>query len=452
MPPNLALFLAIVFILFLFISDSKPKPVVFSALWVPLIWYMLVASRSIASWFDASISSQEGINYLTGNPIDRIVYVILIVIGILILLRRKVDWLQIIRNNAVIFLLFFYMGVSILWSDFPFLSFKRWIRSVGAVVMVLVVLTDPNPLESISTLLRRFFFIHIPLSIILIKYFRSLGVTWGAWEGRAIWVGLARSKNVIGQVAMTCGIYSIWNIMRTWRSNKVLIDLIFLLMSIWLLKGSRDTTSMTSILVFLFSIILLSGLHTLRSNVKYVKQYMAIGIFLTAFSLLTFQLAAQAFEQKSLLAATVETSGRDMTFTGRTELWTDILEIASHRPIFGAGYGSFWVGDMAHNLWEKHIWKPGQGHNGYIDVYVELGWVGVFLLIGVIFSAYKNITRTFAFNFEYARFRMTFLTMILLNNITESTFLRGTHNLWFLFLLAVVNIPKISQFYQSKSI
>ena len=47
--------------------------------------------------------------------------------------------------------------------------------------------------------------------------------------------------------------------------------------------------------------------------------------------------------------------------------------------------------------------------------------------------------------FELGRLRLTLLVSILANNVTESSFLNGTHSLWFLFLLVAVNVPTAPQ-------
>jgi hypothetical protein len=62
------------------------------------------------------------------------------------------------------------------------------------------------------------------------------------------------------------------------------------------------------------------------------------------------------------------------------------------------------------------------------------------LVLAVAFFARQGIIQSFAADFEYGRYRMTFLVVILFVNLTESTFLRGEHSLWFLFLLSVISV------------
>ena len=65
--------------------------------------------------------------------------------------------------------------VSLLWSDFPDVAFKRWTKALGDLVMVLVVLSDREPISAVKRLFSRTEFLLIPLSVLLIKYYPTLG-------------------------------------------------------------------------------------------------------------------------------------------------------------------------------------------------------------------------------------------------------------------------------------
>ena len=425
--------------------NSKELVKVSVALWVPLTGYALASSRSLYRWLYPEGNSLVNSGYIEGNPLDRAVYSALIAAGLLILFKRKIDWSNLIRANAWILLLFIYMGLSIFWSEFRDVSFKRLIKAAGDLIMVLVVLTEINALHSVSTLLKRCFYVYLPLSIIMIKYFRTIGVAWSRDGMEEMWVGVSTHKNVLGEVCMISAIFLIWNMTRDRSWKNIFVNLIFISMSLWLLNGSNTSHSSTSIFVFLIGVLMLVSFYFMRSSIEHLRRNIIIFVFICGFLVIISQLTLAAFTNKTLLSASVEASGRDMTFTGRTELWTDMLNIASENPVLGVGYGSFWIGDVSNNLWEKHPWKPEQGHNGYIDVYVELGLVGIFILAGVIICAFKNIMKGNLIDFDVFRLRIIFLTMILFHNITESSFLRGTHNLWFIFLLVVVSAPRTFQ-------
>ena len=116
--------------------------------------------------------------------------------------------------------------------------------------------------------------------------------------------------------------------------------------------------------------------------------------------------------------------------------------------MLGSGFGAFWVGHIGYAMyplenWSRATpeWRPGEGHNGYLDVYVDLGLIGValvFLVIGFAFSGALNDLQN---EFELGALRLTLLLSIIMNNVTESSLLKGTHSLWFVFLLIAVNVP-----------
>jgi len=140
------------------------------SLWIPFLWYASVSTRGLSAWFSPD---QTVFDYEKGSPLDRSFFLILILAGLIVLVRKRVPWGSIIRSNRWLFWILVYTLISLLWSNFPAVAFKRWIKLVGSVVIGLVVLTEYPQIESISTVLRRCFLVHIPIDILLVKYFTS---------------------------------------------------------------------------------------------------------------------------------------------------------------------------------------------------------------------------------------------------------------------------------------
>jgi len=448
-PPQIVLLLTFVFISFVFVSERSRDAQVSSALLLPLIWYAITASRPVGVWFMTwGIPLPGSLDYTEGTTFDGWVYGILLIMGIYVLARRGCDWGSILSENIWFVILFLFMLMSILWSDYPNVSVKRVIKSFGAAIMALIVLTEQKPLQAMITLLRRSAYFLIPLSIVTIKYYRNIGISWD-WSGSAVsWQGVTMSKNILGQVAMTSAFCFLQErmYMRKGKSGR-LIDYLYLLMSIYLLKGSDDAVSMTSLSVFVLGLFFFWRLHKMKMHqgrIKFFVMTMCLVIFSLLFTVIWHTLSP--FSEKSLMGMVILAMGRDLTLTGRTEIWADVFEIASRSPVMGVGYGAFWIDRLVNIPWTENLtWTLGQAHNGYIDTFLQLGWVGTFLLIIASISAMLKITGTSQFNFEYTCFRLTFILVILYVNITESTFLRGDHNMWFLFLLATLFIPYLSK-------
>jgi hypothetical protein len=63
-------------------------------------------------------------------------------------------------------------------------------------------------------------------------------------------------------------------------------------------------------------------------------------------------------------------------------------------PIFGAGYGGFWLGERLDRFWAMYPTSPPiQAHNGYIEVYLNLGLIGLILIASVLLSGLRTIQR-----------------------------------------------------------
>ncbi|NNE75257.1 MAG: O-antigen ligase family protein, partial [Acidimicrobiales bacterium] len=81
------------------------------------------------------------------------------------------------------------------------------------------------------------------------------------------------------------------------------------------------------------------------------------------------------------LASIASYLGRDITLSGRTDLWEDLWTVAAERPILGAGWNAFWTGyfSPSHEIWVQNDWLPPHAHNGFFDYYLEIGLLGLTL-------------------------------------------------------------------------
>ena len=435
MPPVIALLLCIFLIVILFRLDTKRQPHVSGALWIPLVWMLIIGSRFISQWFGVEPTLTSPDVLLEGSPLDRAIFLALITAGIFVLLRRRINWAELLRKNKLLILFLLYCGGSILWSDYPFVSIKRWIKMLGNVVMVLVILTDYDPLEAAKTVLRRVGFILVPLSVVLIKYYPDLGRGYNQWTWKQYYCGVSLEKNGLGALSWITGIYFFWSLLALWGkktyplSKEILVHVIFLIMIVWLLTMSNSATSLITFIAGV-SLLLAFRLQIVRANIGH------IGIlFLIIAAVVLFLELSTDFSE--VVLAAVE---RDDTLTDRIPLWNALLDM-SVNPLVGAGYESFWLGERIARVWDT--WKGlNQAHNGYLETYLNLGIVGLFLLVGVIGSFYVKSKNELISNFEWGSFRMAFLLAALLSNITEATFHGINLVLLIFFLIGVEYHPE----------
>ena len=218
----------------------------------------IAGTRNISQW----LTGQVGISaaaFEEGNPLDRVISLALILLAIGVLMSRSLNWGALIARNLALLAFLSFALLSVLWSDFPFTAFKRWFRDLGTYLMILVVLSDPRPVEAVRTVLRRLAYLMVPLSILLIKYYSAIGKHYSYWTGEAEFVGAATSKNMLGLLCLISGLYFFWDTVTRWTERKqrrvkriLLVNLAFIGMTLWLMSLAHSTTSYVCLFVGCF--------------------------------------------------------------------------------------------------------------------------------------------------------------------------------------------------------
>jgi O-antigen ligase len=132
--------------------------------------------------------------------------------------------------------------------------------------------------------------------------------------------------------------------------------------------------------------------------------------------------------------------GKDPTMSGRTVGWPIILSYATN-PLVGAGYESFWLGERLEKVRANFPGLPiGQAHNGYIEMYLILGWIGVALLGLLIATGYRNVTGAYRRDPDIGSLRIAYFLAVVVNGFTEGIF-RMMAVPWIFFLLATAAAP-----------
>jgi exopolysaccharide production protein ExoQ len=434
MPPLLALIITLGLIGYLFRRERRQAGNTSSALWLPTIWVTIIGSRFVSQWLETFGISLGGASLEDGSPIDALVFFCLIFGGANILAKRGITLPSLIRQNVWLAIFLGYCFVAILWSDFPFVALKRWIKILGHPIMALVILTERDVSLAVTTVMRRSAYILIPLSVIFIKYFPEMGRGFDGWTGAATNTGVTLNKNTLGADCLVFGLIYVWNVMQLWRlpkmpskTKEIVIHVMFIAMICWLLWMADSKTSLMSLIAGL-SIMFILSLRIV--NRRFFGTYVIMA-------------AAVAFGAELLFGVyegTLQLLGRSATLTDRTDIWREVLNIEIN-PVLGAGFESFWLGERYARLAEIFPFQPNQAHNGYLETYLNLGWIGVFALVGVIVSTYYKARRETLINFRYGQLRMGILFAFLLYNYTEAA-LKALHLVWFTFYLAALDYRK----------
>lgn len=431
MPPPVATFLTLGSIAFLFRREIRQRPEITSALWLPLFWMIIICSRQVSEWLNVFGFHTGAVTLEEGSPLDACVYLFLIVAGVCVLNKRQVQLSQIIRNNKWFTIFFVYCLLSVLWSDFPFVAFKRWIKVLGHPIMALIVLTEPDPEESLIQLMKRCAYIIVPISILFIKYYPDLGRGFDVWSGAATNNGITTNKNALGSDCMIFGFFFAWYLLNIWKSrrdtfrrNELVLSAGFLLAIWWLFSKAQSSTSLVSCII---GVLVVAFLGLPFVNRRLIGTYLISGLALFIAAQLTLDVWAQLLH---LL-------GKSVTLTDRTSLWTDLLN-AKINPVFGTGFESFWLGQRFQRLAEAHWWRPNEAHNGYLESYLNLGLIGLGLLIALLIATFSKSRRALLDFVESGKFRLGFLVAVIAYNWTEAAF-KNISPIWFVFCLIALD-------------
>lgn len=438
MHPQIATIVYAAAILGLFMLDRDRQARFSKALWIPVVWLLINGSRPVSQWLQVGPTMDSPDAYLNGSPLDALVFTILLAVGFFVLVRRKRRVGKILRANLPIVLFFSYGLLSTLWSDYTFVAFKRWIKAVGDLVMVLVVLTDPDPLAAIKRFLAGAGFVLVPLSVLLIKYYPDLGRSYNIWTWLPTYGGVTTNKNELGMTCLFVGLASLWRLLTAFRDEKgkermrrLIAHGTIVASVIWLLWTAD---SMTSLSCF----ILGSGLITITMLIRFARRPLVVHLLVAAVVCVSFSVLFL-----DVGGGALQTMGRDPTLTGRTAIWKIVLGLV-RSPLFGTGFQSFWLGNRLQQVWDNFGLHIEEAHNGYLEIYLNLGVIGVVLLAVLIVTGYRNVILAFTCAPGVASLWLAYFVAAVAYNFTESAF--GGAAIWITFLLAIVVVPKAAKF------
>jgi len=433
MPPQIATVLFAVGIAGLFWLDRDDSVRVSKALWLPVIWLSINGSRSVSAWLGMGAPAEIPGQLPATSLLDQVVAGALILLGAIILIRRRRDVRGLLKASWPIALYYSFCLFSLLWSDFPGWGFKRWVRGLGDLVMVLIVATDAQPTTALKSLLSRVGFVLLPASVLLIKYYPELGQSWDPWGSVQMFNGVATNKNMLGNLVFVFALGALWqglSLVRDRkdpnRSRRLLAQCTLLVFGIMLLFTAHSATS-GACFVFGAGLMLATSLPRIRRRPAAVHALV-----------LAILLSGCLIELLGGRAAITGAMGRNADLTGRTAIWEIVIPTVPSW-IGGAGFETFWVGPRVAKIFAMvgGFGMTNESHNGYIETYLNLGWLGLALIALILGHGYRKAVSTFRRDSALGALLMAYVVTAVAYNISEAGF-RILSVEWFFLLLSVV--------------
>jgi len=384
---------------------------------------------------------QDIVTY-TGDPILRYILIGVYVIGILFLvLRTKKSSIKLVLMNQSIWFLVALVFISALWSSVPLLTLRKAVSILFPTVYG-VLLAIRYPIEKFTRIILIVFLISIVLSLVFV----FLVPSWGLQdiEGEMMWRGIFDQKNRLGRAASLTFLFFLILILKN-RPKETFISVLAMLASLVLLIFSRSATSL--VLTILLSVVVMYCAFARRVR-KDILAFIVI-----SFLLIGIVSVSIISNYESFFAL----FGKEASLTGRLPLWGRAFTMGLKKPILGYGYSSFWLGwdGPSAYVWEGIHWRPLHGHNGYLDLWLDLGIVGLVILIIIM---EKLLYRLFQLllsvgslqGFKQYLFHFIFCLFMMVYNVTESVFLQGEMTnafywIWIVYLMVALSIIRLNR-------
>jgi exopolysaccharide production protein ExoQ len=433
MSPAIALALCGCFVALLLKQEKRLIRTVSGASWLPSIWMLYFASRPLVRWLDPKGVIDE-------SPVDGFFLLALMCLALIVVAKRRIDWVWFFRGNRWLLILAGYTLISSLLFDDPIKHLKQWIRLSGSLIMAIVVLSERDPRQALETILARTVYVLVPLSVVLIKYFPELGVEYRSWNGEKFWVGATLQKNGLGRLCLICGVFLFWRLLVRFKrkaspalKRRSYLEALLFFGVAWMLVGPGDNRPMTAIATLAMCMVALVCLLRTDRSLRY-----RIFTFLSAFTVVSGLALALISVAGILPGVGADMVGRDRTLTGRTYIWDEVRRAGWESPIFGVGYGGYWEGHRVFPV----VGIVNEGHNGYLDVFVETGVVGILLILVLIAAFARDANREKTRHYDWACLRIVLLLLVVAHNFTETSLLRPTTHLWVLFTYVCTALPQ----------
>lgn len=334
-------------------------------------------------------------------------------IGIGLIFAAGETWRAILRSPWLVILAVFAM-TSAMWSIDPELSFRRGIAVLATTLMGVYLAARFDWIGALR-LLAIVWFCLMAASLISGAIAPGFGVMHeihpGAWSG-----GWSEKNALGGHAARAAFLFAFlaWRDepFRKWWVGGLLISLALVILS-------KSATALLGAML---------GLGVLAAAWWMLKgRVWSLALAWGAISVIGLAVMIYAVAPGLLLGVI----GKDATLTGRTDIWVELGNAISEKPVLGYGYLAFWGLDSEPRYWlEKAVdWNAPSGHNGWLDLAISLGIVGVVIFaIDVAMSVWRA-TRL-SMSSPAGVFAVGFLAQFMLFAMSESIILAQNSILW----------------------
>lgn len=318
---------------------------------------------------------------------------------------------------------------SALWSQDAITTARRGIPFILATIFALYFASRFSIREQLATLTVTLTLAAI-VSALLAIFAPSIGLD--ASTGHAgNWQGVFTQKNACGRAM----VFATAALLSGGRLNPARIAALFLFLFVLIMSGSRGAWFIEALLLCSCALVYL--LHRCAPASRLFFLYVAVVVGITA--------AVAAWLYFPSMPALF---GRDATLSGRTGIWQQVWFSIEKRPLLGYGFAAFWQGmkGESYNVNVALKFVAFHAHNGFLEIWLELGVVGLLLFALSYARACRKLWRIISTgDVSGAAWMTLMLLLIILYNLDENTLLTFNGLFWVLYVVAIADIEILAR-------
>ena len=390
---------------------------------------LLMSSAFISHMVDLSTSISSSAGSAQMQAVWLAVYVVT-------LLRVTPYWretVRVMRANLPFCIFASLALVSMLWSADPMLTLRHGMAFVCCTLFGIDFARRYTLHEQLRLIgVTLWFAILLSCIVQMAAPNFALPATFGESDivDHDAWIGIFHQKNIFGHVIAVAGVLALSQL--TLRKRTVLKVLLAVGVCLAVIAKAKSQTAFVVIFTTAFFLFCLLALRYRRRTLT------TLG---SAIGLIASSLVVAALLNRDSLAGMV---GRNSNLTGRTDVWALVLESISRKPLLGYGFSDFWQTSYdSHRIDALLGWTVPSSHNVYIDIILQLGFIGFGLFClayGIAFA--RAISAMRSTDDPAARWPLAYLLLATVYGFSESDLFAASSLYWVLFTAACITATR----------
>ncbi len=286
------------------------------------------------------------------------------------------NFIDFFKKNWFILPFLAFSGLSILWSVYWEISLARWLMLLFTIIAGGYIGLKYD-LKNLVKLLSIFGIFILVFSALLVFFVPRVGVM-NYYIIQGAWRGIYWHKNHMGFIATFFGVLFLINLIYTLQSkekqNLILLWGPLYLFSLFFVYQT-DSVAAYITMIFLHGVIFLALLLLKFGKKLHRKHYLIFLAIVIIASIVLF----------SNLDFVFGIFNRSTSLTGRIPMWTFLFKnYLSRKPLIGYGFNAFWYIESHQVAVQQAAGYPDPiiiADNGFIDILINTGFVGLFLFL-----------------------------------------------------------------------